>query len=171
MVEFCKCFGGGGDLGADEGAAFEAEFVVGEGGVFVFGLEPAAGAFAGDDFGECFIEVSVTRFVVAMVGEFVKDEFGEVGFGVVDEGVEDGVVEPAESGVGVGGAEVGFVSLGLEFCDEFFSVFAFEEAPVVLFADDGVGPGFGFEGEFGSGVDDVGEVGTFEVGVVGVGAG
>src|ERR1035438_2219864 len=64
------------------------------------GQEPAAHALGGHDGGEGFVEAGVAGDKEALVGQFVENDFGKRGVGFVYEGVENGVVEPAEGGVG-----------------------------------------------------------------------
>ena len=156
------------DCGANLRAALEPEFVFGQGFGIAFSLEPAAGAFASDHFGEGLVEGRLVLLVILVMGELVKDEFGEVDFGIVDEGVENGVVEKAQGRVGVDPAHEGVESLGLELADQLLRVLFLEVSAIVLGADDEIPPSLGFEGVFGGGVDDVDDVITLEVAVVAV---
>ena len=80
-----------------------------------------------------------------MMGEFVKNELREIDFRIIDEGVENGVVEESESGVGVDAAYEGIESLRFELIDERLCVFFLKIAPIILLPDDGIPPSFGFE--------------------------
>lgn len=164
-------------VGFFEGGAGVGEFLdeVGEDAVFAvvggefpgaMGVgEPAAGGVAGDGGGEGFVEVGVVRKVEALMGEFVEEEFGEVARGEVDEGVEDGVGEDAEGRVGIDFGDEDIEASGAELVGESGGVFFFEPAAVGEFAEEGVAPGVGFEGELGGGEDDPDEVLSLEVGV------
>lgn len=168
LIEGVEAFAGDVDLLIELHAADEACFVVFEfGGAALVG-EPAFDAFLGDGVGHGFVEHGLAAAEEAAVGEFVEEEFGEVGIGVSNKGVEDGIVEPAEGGVGGDAAAVDVVSLFAELLDEGEGVFFFEVAAVVEIAEEGVAPGFGFEGEFLGGVEDPDDVVAAEVCVAAV---
>lgn len=168
----------GGELGAgaldfmvELAAAAETALVLPQIGKATGGEEPALHAFFGDGVGEGFVEEGVAPVEEFVVGEFVEEGLGEVDVGVVEEGVEDGVVEPAEGGVGIDAADEDVVVLGAELLGEGDGGLLAEVATVVHGADEGVVPGFGFQGELGGGVEDPDDVVTPEIGVFPVAGG
>ncbi len=171
LVGGCEFLAGGGDefdeLVFVEGGEAEALVFLG----LMGGGEPAADAFKGDGGGEGFVEIGVAIDKEALVAEFVEDDFGEVADGFVDEGVEEGIAEPAEGGVGFDAANVdvpafGFPGGGVGAGGGFGEV-----AAVAGAADDGEPPGLGLEGEGRRDVDvpddeAAMEIDIFEVAVV-----
>ncbi len=101
--------------------------------------------------------------------EFVEDGFDEEEFRVVDEGVEEGVVEESEGGVGIGSTEVNIVAIFAEGRGVGFGIFFVKVAAVLEIADEGVEPCFRFHGEFGCCVEDESDVVAAEIGVFVVG--
>ncbi|MDT4862040.1 hypothetical protein FQZ97_966720 [compost metagenome] len=60
-----------------------------------------------DEAGEGFIERGVPRYVQPLVGQFVEDQRREAIVASTQHGVEDGIVEPAQGGVGLDAADPG----------------------------------------------------------------
>ena len=136
------------------------------------GEEPAAHALGGDGGGEGFVEVGVAGDKEAAVGEFVENDFGEVGIGFVDESIENGVVEPAESGVGLDAVHINIPAFFGEGVGIAAGGLFVEIAAIAGAADDGEPPGHGIEGKWRGDIDvpddaRAAEVGVFEVALAG----
>src|SRR4051812_49408181 len=58
-------------------------------------------AFLADGCRESFVEVGIACGKYAFVGEFMEEQFGQLPFIIVQEGVQDRIFEPAERREGV----------------------------------------------------------------------
>ena len=127
--------------------------------------EPPLHAFLGDDVGEGLVEDSIAMAEVFPVAELMENGLGEVDVRVVDEGVEHGIVEPAEGGVGIHATDVNIVAVGAKLGGEGDGVRLAEVAAVVHFADGGVEPGLGFQGKLRGGVEHPDDMLAAEIGI------
>ena len=130
------------------------------------GQEPAAQALGRNRGGEGFVEVGVAGHKEALVGQFVENDFGEAGVGFVNEGVQNGVLEPAEGGVGFNAVHVNVPA----FLGEVIGITAgglfVEITAIAGAADDGEPPGLWLQGKGGSDGDVPDDEGAVEVGVL-----
>src|SRR5262249_29387732 len=88
-----------------------------------------------------------------LVGKFVKQQFSQFRFAVIDKSTEQGVFEPAERGVGINAVYIDIESF---FCQTaavvpgalFRKIAAIGEAP-----DEGIPPGFRLQGKLRGGLN------------------
>lgn len=169
-IERLKPVAGAVDLLIELVAADEPGLVVHEVRRSSFMGEPAYDAFLGDGVGHGFVEHGFAVSEEPAVGEFVKQQLGEIDIVRVDKGVEDGVVEPTQGGIGGDAAGVDVVAIGAEFFSEFEGVRLLKIAAVVEFSDEWVAPCFRFEGKLFRGMENPDDVVAPEIGIATVAA-
>ena len=116
--------------------------------------EPSADTFPCDGFCHSFVECGVATSVIRLVGEFVENQLGEIHLVAFDVGIEERIVEVSQGGVSIYFTDPCFISCSFESSGFLFCALGTEEATVILVSDDGIPPAFGFEREWGGGVNE-----------------